>query len=148
MRLLAGSLSLVALMGVNAVLASDFGSAEEAETMLQAAIEAMKSDRDAALEAFNAGDPPFRDKDLYVFCGEDGIITAHGANIDLIGQNSLPWKDKNGKAFVEEMFASANEDQIVSVDYLWPRPGEEEASQKSSFVTMVSGQMCGVGYYK
>ena len=58
--------------------ASEFGTPEEARTMLDRAVVALRTDKSAALEAFNKKDGGYRDRDLYVFCGgPDGNITAH-----------------------------------------------------------------------
>ncbi|NIR82994.1 MAG: chemotaxis protein, partial [Gammaproteobacteria bacterium] len=102
----------------------------------------------AALASFTAGEAPFKEKDLYVFCGKDGIMSAHGANPSLVGQDTMPLKDKAGKAFVQEMYGVATEGEFKLVEYMWPRPGSEEPVQKVSYVTKVAGQMCGVGYYQ
>ncbi len=130
------------------VYAQDYGTAEEAKAMLEAAVAALRVDEDAALASFTAGEAPFKEKDLYVFCGKDGIMTAHGANASMVGQDTMPLKDKTGKAFVQEMYAVATEGEFKLVDYMWPRPGSEEPVEKVSYVTRVGDQMCGVGYYK
>ncbi len=75
-------------------------------------------------------------------------MSAHGANPALVGQETLPWKDKAGKLFVEEMYAVAAEGEFNIVDYMWPCMVDEQPVQKESYVTMAVGQMCGVGYYK
>ncbi len=135
-------------LSFGSVYAQDYGTAEEAKAMLEAAVAALRVDEDAALASFTAGEAPFREKDLYVFCSEDGITTAHGANPSGVGRNTMPLKDKAGKAFVQEMYAVATEGEFKLVDYMWPRPGSEEPVQKVSYVTKVGSQMCGVGYYK
>ena len=137
------------LAGLSQAYASqDYGTAGEARAMLEAAVAAVISDKDAALASFTAGAAPFKVKDLYVFCGNDGIITAHGAKSTLVGQDSMPWNDKAGKAFVREMYEVATEGEFRLVGYMWPRPGSEEPVQKETYVTRVADQMCGVGYYK
>ena len=100
-----------------------------------------------ALASFTAGDPPFKVNDLYVFCGKDGIMSAHGANPKFVGEDTMTWEDKAGKLFVEEMYSVATEGEFKVVEYMWPRVVNDEPVQKASFVTMVIGQMCGVGYY-
>ena len=148
MRSLMIAAGLILGLSCGQAYAQDYGTAEEAKAMLEAAVAALRADEDAALASFTAGKAPFKEKDLYVFCGKDGIMTAHGAKASLVGQNAMPWKDKAGKAFVEEMYATATEGEFRLVDYMWPRPGSEEPVPKVSYVTRVGGQMCGVGYYK
>ena len=46
------------------------------------------------------------------------------------------------------MFDSAREGEIGEVTYMWPRPDGTEPVEKVSYITKVSGQICGVGYYK
>ena len=148
MRALLMVAGLIAGLGFAPADAQEFGTAEQAQSMLKAAVEAVRRDKDAALAAFTAGEAPFKEKDLYVFCSKDGVLTAHGADSTLVGQNAMEWKDKRGKAFIQEMNAVAAEDTFKIVEYMWPRPGETEPTQKASYVTRVDDQICGVGYYK
>jgi signal transduction histidine kinase len=130
--------------------AGQTGTPEEAKAMLERAVAALKADQPAALKAFTAGTEGFKDRDLYVFCGDaaDGLITAHGANSALIGQSMRDIKDKNGKKVGDEILTVAVEGKLNVVEYVWPRPGETEPVQKASYVTKVADQVCGVGYYK
>ena len=140
---------LALALGVGPVLAQDVGTAAEAQAMLDAAVAALEADEAAALAAFTAGEPPFRDRGLYVFCGggDDGVLTAHGADSALIGEDMRALVDANGFAFGEAFFATAVEAEYRTVEYYWPRPGETEPVAKVSYVTRAGDQMCGVGYY-
>ena len=130
--------------------AGQTGTPEEAKAMLERAVAALKVDQPAGLKAFTAGTEGFKDRDLYVFCGDvaDGLTTAHGANSALIGQSMRDIKDKAGKAIGEEFYAVATEGKFNAVEYVWPRPGETEPSPKASYITKLGNQICGVGYYK
>ena len=130
--------------------AGQTGTPEEAKAMLERAVAALKADQPAALKAFTAGTEGFKDRDLYVFCGDaaDGLITAHGANSALIGQSMRDIKDKAGKAIGKEFYAVATEGKLNVVEYVWPRPGETEPSPKASYITKMGNQICGAGYYK
>jgi signal transduction histidine kinase len=148
MRMLLVS-SVAALALATAGVAAEMGTPEEAQAMLERAVDAIKSDRDAALEAITAGDPQFKDRDLYVFCGgEDGAFSAHGANAQLVGQDMRALKDKADQPLGEKIYEAGVEGEMNTVEYMWPRPGETEPSQKVSYVTKVEDQTCGVGYYK
>lgn len=128
--------------------AGEFGTADEAKAMLAKAIENIKADEAGALVEMQKGSLGSRDRDLYVFCGEadTGILTVHPT---LKGKKLQDIVDKNGKRFGEEMMKSAKPDAIVEVSYFWPRPGADTTPvEKISFVTQVSDQICGVGYYK
>lgn len=131
-------------------LASDFGTPEEARAMLERTVAAMAVDREGTLAAINAGDDArFKDRDLYPFCGDAaGLFVAHGANADLVGRSLRDLQDKAGTALGEAMYGQATAGSIVEVGYMWPRPGEEEPTDKVSLVTKVGDDVCAVGYYR
>lgn len=127
---------------------ADYGTAAEAKAMLDKAVIELKKDKAAALAKFNKDDGGFRNRDLYVFCAAlDGTTTAHLYPKE-IGKNLKQLKDKNGKAFGQEMLQVAEEGKFNEVTYMWPKPGSTEPIQKVSYITKVSDQICGVGYYK
>lgn len=143
-------LAAAALVCAAPVLAQDaeYGTADEARAILEQAVDAIEADKVAALQAFNDGDARFTDRDLYVFCGDEaGVFTAH-PNPALRGASMRELQDKAGDLFGERLYEVAAEGEINEVQYMWPRPGEEEPTQKSSLVTKVSDQVCAVGYYQ
>ena len=140
------ALSLVFALASNAAFATEYGTPEEAQAMLERATTAMEADQEAALAAFAAGDPEYKDKDLYVYCGgPDGNFSAHPS---LVGKSLKDLKDKAGGNLGEEIYATAKAGEISEVVYMWPRPGEEDPVEKVAYVTMVGDQICAVGYYK
>jgi signal transduction histidine kinase len=147
--MITGALCLGLLIATSSVTAGHHeGTAMEAKAMLQRAAAALKADQSAALTAFTAGTDGFKDRDLYVFCsGPDGKMTAHGANSALIGKNFCGFVDKAGKKFGQEMCSNAS-GGINTVEYMWPRPGESEPSQKASYYLKAGNQICGVGFYQ
>jgi signal transduction histidine kinase len=151
---LRGAIAGIGLVGLiltagEGIAAGQTGTAAEAKAMLARAVAAIKADEAAALSAFTAGAEGFRDRDLYVFCGDaDGITTAHGADGALVGTSMGDVTDKAGKKIGEEFYAVATEGEFNVVEYQWPRPGGTEALAKASYVTKVGDQICGVGYYK
>jgi signal transduction histidine kinase len=146
-KLLINGIAALCFMGLSSsVWAAEFGTAEEAKAMLEKAVATVQADEAGALAAFNAGADGFKDRDLYVFCGgADGNFTAHPT---LVGKSLKDLKDKAGKALGEEIYAAAKEGEIAEVDYMWPRPGEQEPTEKVTYVTKVGDQVCAVGYYK
>ena len=58
---------------------AQYGTAEEAKTMLDKAVAAVKEDKAKARDMFNKGKGGFKDRDLYLYCANasDGIFTAH-----------------------------------------------------------------------
>jgi signal transduction histidine kinase len=135
------------VLGVSALAQGQFGTAVEARAMLDKAVAAVKADKSKALDQMQKGENGFKDRDLYMFCANasDGILTAHPA---LKGTKMETIKDKDGKPLGEEMMKVAVEGKLAEVTYMWPRPGDTTPVPKVSFVTKVTDQICGVGYYK
>ena len=123
------------------------GTADEAKALLARAVAAIKADEAKALASFRSGSEGFTDRDLYVFCARrDGTVDAH-IDPKQIGHKLQDLYDKMGVAFGHEMMAVAQEGQVDTVAYMWPRPGSPVPVHKVSFVTQVADQICGVGYY-
>jgi len=150
--LILGAASVIALSGVALAQQSDFGTADQAKSMLQRAIPLLKSDQTAALATFNKGENGFKDRDLYVFCfaTADGKFNAH-QKAALIGTDVRALKDKTGKNFGLDIYnavAGEKDGDITEVNYLFPRPGTTDPVPKVSYLTKVGTEGCGVGYYK
>src|SRR3954471_22829173 len=127
-----------------AAIAAQGGTAEEAKTMLDKAVAAVKADKAKALDTFNGANGGFLDRDLYVFCAEttDGKIVANGnPNAKkLLGTDLRKLKDSKGKAYGQEIFAAGQkpEGQLTEVSgYLFPRPSDAKPASKNSFVAKV-----------
>ena len=139
-------IAVLALLFVPGAFAAEYGTPEEAKTMLDRVVAAVKADPAAALAKFNAGEDGFKDRDLYPFCvGSDGIMTAHPT---LLGKPASEIKDVDGKMVVEEMMKVAQEGKVAEVEYKWPQPNSTEPLPKVSYVTKIGDQVCGVGYYR
>jgi hypothetical protein len=129
-----------------------FGTAAEANALLQKAIVELKANQDAAIAKFNKADAGFRDRDLYVFCFDTttGIRVAH-VIVESIGKDLRPLKEMDGSPLGQKIFDAANsvkEGEITTVSYNFPRPGGSDPVAKESFITRVGKLGCGVGYYK
>jgi signal transduction histidine kinase len=46
-------------------------------------------------------------------------------------------RDRDGKAFVQEMLAAVAERESAWIDYWWPRPGDTAPTRKTSYVRRV-----------
>jgi Single Cache domain 2 len=139
------ALSLLVALAAPA-FAGDFGTAAEAKAMLERAVTALKANQAEALANFTKGEGGFKDRDLYPFCGgPDGNFTAHPK---LVGKSLKELKDKAGKAFGQEIYATATPGAISEVSYMWPRPGSSDPVQKVAYITKAGDQVCAVGYYK
>jgi hypothetical protein len=140
------------LWTVASVSAQQLGTEEQARAMLDRAISALKSNEATALSEFN--DPnykQFHERDLYVFCYDvsDGKITAYESpallNLDV---RTLALKDDPIGKRAYEAIQNAQEGNIVTIDYKFPKPGMTEPVSKQTLETRISNQSCGVTYYK
>jgi signal transduction histidine kinase len=144
-------LALFVVLAAAPAAAQDHATPAEAKAMLERAVAALQQDQAAALAAFSAAADGFREKDLYVFCGnaDTGMETAHGTEPWRVGTDTLRGQvDVNGKKYGEEIYAVAKEGEFNIVDYSFPRPGGHDPVPKASYITKVGDQICGVGYYK
>jgi hypothetical protein len=143
---------LVLLCSVALVSAQEFGTAEQARAMLDRAVAALKSNKAAALNAFNdPNDKRFHDRDLYVFCYRmsDGKITAYSSPM-LIGvdvRTLMLNQDPVGQRAYDTVKNSAA-GSIATMEYNFPKPGSLEPVSKRSLGTRVGDLGCGVAYYK
>ncbi|HET20464.1 MAG TPA: hypothetical protein ENO16_07670, partial [Chromatiales bacterium] len=79
---------------------------------------------------------PFLAKDAYVFVLDmDGVALVHPAFPNLEGNSLLEVKDTQGKPLVREMLDRVTSGQYGWVDYMWPKPGENVSTQKSTYVS-------------
>jgi signal transduction histidine kinase len=134
------------LLAATALYAQEYGSADEAKAMLESTVAQMKADKEQTIKQINDG--AIKDKDLYPYCGgPDGMFTAHpDPKVRAMSMKNL--EDKEGKAFLEDVYDKVEEDEFTEVEYVWTRPGEDKPVQKVAYLTKVDDQVCGVGYYK
>jgi cytochrome c len=95
---------------------------------------------------------PFVWKDTYVFLMDlDGKMLAHPIKPELTERdNLLEVADTDGKPLFVEFVEVAGKKGSGWVDYMWPKPGEEKSSVKSSYIYRVEGTpyFVGAGIYK
>ena len=140
------------LSGTTFAQQGQLGTAQEARTMLDKAVAAVKADQAVALAMFNKGEGGFKDRDLYPFCFRlaDGKGVATPVAVPA-GTDLRTLKDPTGKVYGQEVYAAGQkpEGQITEVSYMLPKPGTTApAVAKVSFVTRAGELVCGVGYYK
>lgn len=92
-------------------------------------------------------------KDTYVFLMDlDGKMLAHPIKPELTERDTLvEVKDSDGKPmFVEFVEVAGSKKGSGWVDYMWPKPGEDKPSVKSSYIYRVEGTpyFVGAGIYK
>ncbi len=126
--------------------ARDFGTTDEAKTMLDRAVIELKANKVDAINKFNYNVSNFRDRDLFVFCfnHEDGKYTAHEA---MIGRDVRTFRDAKGLPFGQQMYDVAVGGKVVTVDYSSPVPGSTELAVRRAYLIRVGDQVCGVSAY-
>jgi cytochrome c len=150
MRKLAFTVALMLpfLLAALPLQAQTFGTAAEARAMLDKAVAALKANEADAIVKFNAADGGFRDRDLYVFTFDmsTGKFTAHPSKT-LMGTDIRALKVKDDP-LGQRIFDTVKEGQILTVDYMFPKPSGGDPVPKQSFVTRVGNVGAAVGYYK
>lgn len=95
---------------------------------------------------------PFVWKDTYVFLMNlDGKMLAHPIKPELTQRDNLiQVKDTAGKPLFLEFVELANSKGKGWVNYMWPKPGQEEPAPKSSYIFRVKDTQyfVGAGIYK
>ncbi|MBF0367048.1 MAG: cache domain-containing protein [Oligoflexia bacterium] len=90
----------------------------------------------------------------YVWLQKGTFIRMHPVKPALVGKELKYVKAKDGMSIFIELAKGADKDPNGSwVDYIWPKPGEENPSPKTSFVkkcpgTHEEGLFAGAGFYK
>jgi signal transduction histidine kinase len=103
---------------------------------------------EAAFPELRSKSGGFRFYDSYLFVMEQGgVQLVNAAFPENEGKNLLDLKDTTGKVIGREMLALLADRDAGWVDYMWPRPGDKPASQKSSYVrkVLLGDQMLVVG---
>lgn len=107
---------------------------------------------EAATMTIGDKEGPFVWKDTYVFLMDlDGKMIAHPIKPELTQQdNVVQVKDTNGKPLFVEFIQVAGNKGDGWVDYMWPKPGQENPAAKSSYIYRVQGTpyFVGAGIYK
>ena len=111
-----------------------------------------KHGRDA-FSTFNERSGKFLFRDFYIFVSDEkGNMLVNSVFQDLVGKNVFNMKDPTGKYFVREFINAALLKGSGWVNYLWPKPGAEFTSEKSTYVKSAKfGNetfIVGAGYYK
>ncbi len=101
------------------------------------------ADTPGTFQAINAGRPPYRDPadpEVYDFVYDTNLtMVAHAANYRLVGQNFRGRTDVAGKAFRDEILATATEKGSGWIDYVYVNVNESRLSQKTTYCRLVRG---------
>jgi signal transduction histidine kinase len=106
----------------------------------------------AAFEKFYDPAGPYLVKNTYVFILDTtGVELVNPAFRNLEGRNLVDLKDTEGKLLVQEMFHAVEKDSAGWVEYMWPKPGDNLSTQKSTYVKKAhlngSWVLVGAGVY-
>jgi cytochrome c len=140
---------LAVIVAVSAIAATR-GTPAEAKALLAKAIDHYKKvGRKQALADFNQAKPPWKDRDLYVWCASsDSIILANGGFPSLVGSSTNNWKDVDGKPVGKATWEVASKKGSGSLEYRWFNPVTGKMEPKVTFFQKVADDLvCGTGAY-
>jgi len=139
--------ALLCLILPAAGLAEERATTKEAEVMVHKAVEYMKTNgQEKALAAYNDPKGPFAFRDLYIMSMDlEGTIKAHPIRKDFVGKNHLNFKDADGKAFNQELLATAKAKGKGWVEYKMKNPANDKVERKVAYFEAVDGVvvLCG-----
>jgi len=151
MKRFAAVVAAVALVVVSsATYAVTRGTPAEARAMLQKATDHYKSvGRKQALSDFTAGKPPFRDRDLYVFCMDaNHASAASGGFPTYVGTSVDAFVDAKGHQLGKSLWDAATKNPEGSIEYPMINPATGKMEFKTTFYSKVADDLlCGVGAY-
>jgi signal transduction histidine kinase len=90
-------------------------------------------------DEFRKADSEWRTGDTYLFAGDmKGMSLLNAAFPKLEGTDLRGLKDPNGKLIGCELIKTAQTKGSGWIDYMWPKPGQSQPSQKWSYVKAVT----------
>ncbi|MEN6342096.1 MAG: transporter substrate-binding domain-containing protein [Methanospirillum sp.] len=114
-----------------------------ATTLVDLTAERIAADAAGTFQAINAGLAPYRDPadpEVYAFVYDTNLtMVAHAGNYRLVGQNFRGRTDVAGKAFRDEILATATAKGSGWVDYVYVNINESRLSQKTTYCRLVQG---------
>jgi signal transduction histidine kinase len=95
---------------------------------------------------------PYFVKDAYIFVIDPrGVELVNPGFPSVEGRNLMDLKDTQGKVVIREMLDVVQSAGSGWVDYMWPKPGESDSTQKSAYVSKAKITGCwvlvGAGVY-
>ena len=116
----------------------DSEKAKQVVELVEKAAATIESKGKAAFPDFRKTGSEWWVGDTYLFAGDmkgTELLNAGFPNHEGTDTNSL--KDANGKLFLVELMKTAQSEGSGWVDYMWPKPGQNQPSQKWSYVKAV-----------
>jgi cytochrome c len=132
---------LAATFTTGAVAQQEGATPEEVVQKVNQAAQDLAQQGEAGLEAFRTEDSEYVWKDSYVVVQdcEAGQVVAHPISPELEGRDITTLTDETGQTFAQELCEAAQQPQGGWVEYMWPKPGEQEPSRKVTYVKAVEG---------
>ncbi|MDX5419594.1 MAG: cache domain-containing protein [Hymenobacteraceae bacterium] len=125
---------------------------EFVEDMVKNAVAEIEKQGRAAFKRFYDPAGPYKVKDTYIFVLDpkgDELVNPAFRNLE--GRSLMELKDSQGKFLVKEMLKTVQASDTGWVDYMWPKPGENVSTQKSTYVSKAnmgdSWVLVGAGVY-
>ena len=143
----------VLLLGLSAPVWAESATQDEVVSKCHEAAKFIRDNGvDAAIKTIGDKNGPFVWKDTYVFLmNMDGKMLAHPIKPELTQKETLvSVKDTAGKPLFVDFIELANSKGQGWVDYMWPKPGQDQPAAKSSYIYRVPGTQyfVGAGIYK
>ncbi len=121
------------------------------EDTVRSAVLLLEQQGKSAFATLNDPTGPYQYKDVYVFVLDEKGVQHADIDPTQIEKNILDLQDEKGKPVVKDMLALIQEKESGWIEYRWPKPGETEPSNKSSYVhrANVNGEtfLVGSGVY-
>lgn len=149
-NLFSGVVMLFAFLSFTPALASETGTAAEAEALVKKGIAYAKANgKDKLITEVTNTKGQFVDRDLYLSIWDmKATVLAHGANPKMNGKDIIELKDADGKAFMKEIVSKAGGAGKGWVDYKWVNPVTKEIQAKSAYFEKMDDMIISSGYYK
>ncbi|MFT6910633.1 MAG: cytochrome c [Oleiphilaceae bacterium] len=121
---------------------------EEAKQLINEAVDFYKANgKEKTFTEINNLNGKLSRGELYIFVyDKNGLVVAHGANIEEVGKNTMELKDENGKFFGREIMQIGNDGG--SVDYIWLNPLTGKTQEKTTYTILVDDFRFNCGIYK
>lgn len=150
MKFLAITSALVIAILSSIVVAEEFGTTADAESMVKKAIEHIKTaGPDSAYTDFTGQSPEFIKNDVYVVVySMGGKALAHGQNPKQVGKELIDFKDADGKEFIKERVQLANTKGNFWQDYKFTDPVTKKILPKSAYCEKLDETIVCAGIYK
>ncbi len=148
-----GIMYLLASPGFSATPEPQFEQAKQIKILVDKAAALVESKGKDAFPEFKKKDSEWYKGETYIFVYDmNGISLMHPVNPELEGKNLTNMKDANGKLWMQEFIETAKTRGSGWVDYTWSKPGEDQPSNKISYIKkarMPDGEMVilGAGIY-